>query len=359
MAAGTESQTQVPSIRWDNLTRLALDRIPLPFWATALLLGLIVLVEQMIEQSMLSPLNRLFLPSKLQLRLVLPALTVYMLMALKTLKTSALPKLAQLRPSVQIDDAAYDESVRDIVQTTPRAQAILLLVALTIVVAWFVVLRLPYPMMAGIQLPANLPLALLTIVAYTIFGWSGLCLVASSLRFGWGLGRLARQPLSVNVLDPENLLPFGRLSLRHSLTVAVTILLFVIPLGAPGDLVEYTVVLLASLASFSALVLPLWGVHSQMEAERANVAAHINNQLAQCQSSIMSANPLSGEALTGLADRTDKLVALRTTIHRSPTWPFRNLSSVVRVVLAALSPLLYFVLNEVIRTYILPILGID
>jgi hypothetical protein len=196
-------------------------------------------------------------------------------------------------------------------------------------------------------------------VAYTIFGWAGLCLVASSLRFGRGLGALARQPLTVNVLDNENLLPFGRLSLRHSLTVAATILLFVIPLGAPGDLVEYSVVALASLASLSALVIPLMGVHSQLEKERTKVATRINCQLAECQSRLMSTGDLTHQDLAELSDRADKLVGLRAIIHKSPTWPFRNLSSVVRVVLAAMSPLLYFILNEMIRTYILPIFGIE
>jgi hypothetical protein len=73
----------------------------------------------------------------------------------------------------------------------------------------------------------------------------------------------------------------------------------------------------------------------------------------------MSAGGLTGEALTELSEHTNKLVGLRAIIHKSPTWPFRNVSSVVRVVLAAMSPLLYFVLNEMIRTYILPILGIE
>jgi hypothetical protein len=96
-----------------------------------------------------------------------------------------------------------------------------------------------------------------------------------------------------------------------------------------------------------------------MEKARTKVAARINCQLAECQSRLMSAGGLTGEALTELSEHTNKLVGLRAIIHKSPTWPFRNVSSVVRVVLAAMSPLLYFVLNEMIRTYILPILGIE
>jgi hypothetical protein len=213
-------------------------------------------------------------------------------------------------------------------------------------------------MMANLRLPASLPQALLTITAYTIFAWAGLALVWSTVRFGWGLGSLAEQPLTINTLDPDNVLPFGRLSLRHSLTVAVTVLLFVIPLGAPGDLLEYSVLAAASLASLSALIFPLWGVHRQMGQARNRVTARISQELAGCQSRLMECADVSSDVLSELSERTEKLIGLRSTVYRSPTWPFRNASSAVRVVLAAMSPLLYFVLNEIVRTYVLPMLGI-
>jgi hypothetical protein len=234
----------------------------------------------------------------------------------------------------------------------------LLLAALAIIVAWFVIWGLPYPMIASVYLPANPAQAALTIVAYTIFTWAGLTLVWSTWCFGRGLGQLAAKPLAINALDPDNVLPFGRMSLRHSLTVAVTVLLFVIPLGAPGDALEYTVLIIASLASLGALVFPLWGVHRQMAHARDQLTARISQELAGCQSRLMTCNEVSNETLSELAERTGKLIGLRSTIHRSPSWPFRNASSAVRVVLASLSPLLYFVLNEIVRTYVLPMLGI-
>ena len=43
-------------------------------------------------------------------------------------------------------------------------------------------------------------------------------LVYSSLRFARGLGDLAESPLEVNVFDPDDLLGFGSLSVRHSVT---------------------------------------------------------------------------------------------------------------------------------------------
>jgi hypothetical protein len=359
MTASTGAPATAPGERWRPLADLALDRVPLPYWTMALLLGLVVLAEQAMEQAMLSDISRLFTPTNLALRLALPALTVYMLLALRALKRSALPQLAQLRPAVLIDDAAYDTAVQRIVHTSRRAEGVILLLALAIFLGWFVLLRLPYPMMAGLRLPANPLQALLSIVAYTIFAWAGLALVWSTLRFGWGLGRLAGQPLTINTLDPDNVLPFGRLSLRHSLTVAVTVLLFVIPLGAPGDLLEYTVLAAATLASLSALIFPLWGVHRQMGQARGHVTARISQELAGCQSRLMECADVSNAVLSELSERTEKLIGLRSMVYRSPTWPFRNASSAVRVVLAAMSPLLYFVLNEIVRTYVLPILGVQ
>lgn len=360
LPASTAVPALKPAARWQRLANLTLDRVPAPYGLTVFLLGGVVLAEQVMEQALLGPIERFLAPNSLRFGLALPALTIYMLLALKTLKHSALPQLAQLRPAVLIDDAAYDRAVQRIVQTSPRAEAALLLAALAITTAWFIVLRLPYPMMAAVPvyLPANLAQALLTVAAYTIFGWAGLTLVWSTWQFGRGLGQLARQPLAINALDPDNVLAFGRLSLRHSLTVAVTVLLFIIPLGAPGDLLEYSVLALATLASLSALIFPLLGVHSQMQQARGRITARISHELAGCQSRLMNGAEVSNELLNELAERTEKLIGLRSTVYRSPTWPFRNASSVVRVLLAALSPLLYFVLNEILRTYVLPMLGV-
>lgn len=358
MTASRGASTAAPGEQWRHLAELTADRLPLPYWAVALALGGVVWAEQAMEQAMLSDLSRLFTPNNLALRLALPALTVYMLLALRTLKRSALPQLAQLRPTVLIDDAAFDAAVQRIVQTSRRTEGILLILALAMVTAWFVLLRLPYPMMASIQLPGNPAQSLLTLIAYTIFSWAGLTLVWSTIRFGLGLGHLAEQPLAINALDPDNVLPFGRLSLRHSLTVAVTILLFVIPLGAPGDLLEYTVLAMATVASLSALILPLLGVHRQMSQARGHVTARISQELAHCQNRLMECVEVTNETLRDLSERTEKLMALRSAIYRSPTWPFRNASAAVRVLLAAMSPLLYFVLNELVRTYMLPLLGV-
>ncbi len=310
------------------------------------------------ERTALASMPTLITLSLVGKRLALPLLTVYMLLALKTLKTSALPKLAKLRPAVQVSDDEYANQVQRILFTSPRAEAGLLVLSLVVVWAWFAVLRLPFPLMTTVYLPSHPLQASLVIVAYTVFAWAGLTLVYSTTRFGFGLGGLAQRPLKVNVFDPNDLLPFGALSLRHSLTVALTVLLLIIPLGRPTEPSEYAVVLLASLASLSALILPLWGVHKQIGKARDAVASRISEELERSQVRLMEGSELDLAAATELANRTDKLVALRTTMYKSPSWPFRNASSILRVSLASLSPLIYFILSEMLRTYMLPLLGI-
>ena len=52
-----------PATRWRALTDLTLDRAPTPYALTALLLGAVVLVEQIMEQALLGPIDRFFTPS--------------------------------------------------------------------------------------------------------------------------------------------------------------------------------------------------------------------------------------------------------------------------------------------------------
>ena len=226
------------------------------------------------ERTLLGPLPNRLTAGLVERGLALPLLTVYMLLALKTLKTSALPQLARLRAAVQVSDDVYAGHVQRILYTNPRAEAVLLLSALAVVLAWFGVFRQPFPLVNAYLPPLPLQ-AILVIAAYTIFGWAGLTLVYSSTRFGLGLGALAKRPLKVNVFDPDGLLPFGGLSLRHSLTVAVTVLLLIIPLGRPTEPSEYAVVLLASLASLSALDSALVGrAQTNRKSARRGGVAH-------------------------------------------------------------------------------------
>jgi hypothetical protein len=58
-----------------------------------------------------------------------------------------------------------------------------------------------------------------------------------------------------------------------------------------------------------------------------------------------------------MAHRTATLSKLRDLIQQSPNWPFKDTAAVARAIVAVTSPLVYFVLNEIIRTYLFPMLS--
>ena len=112
-----------------------------------------------------------------------------------------------------------------------------------------------------------------------------------------------------------------------------------------------------SLASVLVLFIPLWGVHQQIAQAKERVLASIYRQLADIQSALLQGTEAKMENLAAQADRTGMLVQLRKLIQESPNWPFRDTAAVARAVAAALSPLIYFIITEIIRAYLLPILG--
>ena len=48
------------------------------------------------------------------------------------------------------------------------------------------------------------------------------------------------------------------------------------------------------------------------------------------------------------------LLTLRKVIDDSPNWPFRSEAAIVRAAIAAASPLIYFILNQLILRFLLP-----
>lgn len=345
--------------RWLVWTRLAVERLPVPYWIVIGAASALVLVAQLLAHTERDPGFSVLEPGVLLRLLALPVLTAYMMAMLRVLKRRAIASLCDLRPAVQIGDEAYDRLVYGTVRVNPRMEVALLAASAAVVVLLFAVLRSalpinPLPQLGRLYLSANPFIAVLTLASYTVFGWAGLELVLATVRFGRGLGALANQPLRVNVFDPTNLLPFGSLTLMHSLSVAGVIIGLLVTLGQPEFLIDYAVVILASLASVLALVAPLHGVRVQMLRAKAQALAHIHQRLAECQAVMLALQTHSPDALKALTTATDNLISLRKTVLAQPSLPFRNALAVSRVVLAALSPFAYFIANELIRAYVLP-----
>lgn len=347
----TAPPTQDNTLRWMPWTTLLIERIPLPYVVIVFLAALIVGAEQGLEFSIEVGTFQNLTPAmlvELARHLVLPVLTLYMLVSLKTLKGSTVHQLALLRPSVQVKDAEFDKHVHDMVYTNWRVEVASLVVSVLGVFLLFYVIDLPLELTTNVH-ARQFGLGTAFILApYVIFGWAFLILVFSALQLGRALGRLANCPLTVNIYDGGNLLPFGHIALIYSLAVVGVIIILLIGLGEPTQASSWLVIFLLSLSSLVALVIPLRGVNRQMREARHSELERIHAQLRAIHDKVLNDPNLEHPALAHMAERTSTLVNLRTVVLTTPTWPYRDTLMIVRAFAIAIAPLLYFILTQVI-----------
>lgn len=337
---------------------VGLQRLPAPYWLCIALCTGFLLFAQGVEYTLRGAgLEDFLVLDRLPQRLAVPLVFLYILVAMPTLKAYTVEALTLLRPVVRISDREYDAFMQRMVCIDVRLDLFLLLASTLLVVVLLAVLGLPTPMGGGVTyLPAVWWQAGTILLGYSLLGWVLLLLLFSSIRLGSGLGELAQKPLTVNVLDPTHLLPFGQLSLRHSLTLVGLILVLIIPLGRPTEMIDYLVIVELSLGSVLSLILPLRGVHRQIRRAKSLVLRHVSDQFYQIQTTLVNDQKIERNELETLSKNAGDLDQLRRLILATPTWPFRNMAATVRALLTAMSPLLYFLVTELMRTYILPLL---
>jgi hypothetical protein len=343
-------------LSWEEQARTFFERLPVPFPAALTLITLLVLGEQILEAGLLGSIAPSPVWQQVGVRLVLPVLSTYLLLTNRGLKRAVLDCLVRLQSSVRVSPEQYEQLVEKMIRPSRKVEALLLAVSSAVVLALFAWMGSPLPIYNLLSLPGN-PLAAGVILStYVLIGWLGLSLVYTGIQHAFYLSKLARYPLSINVFDPENLLPFGSISLLHSLVLAGVVVILRVLLGRPTSPASFLVITLASFGSLLALVLPLTGVYQQMRKAKIKALNNISDQLLQAQDVLLSLkNPLD-DGVTELNARTNALVNLRRTILESPNWPFRSNTAVARAVIAAMSPLIYFVLTELVRVYIVPFL---
>jgi len=339
---------------WSRWATFALERLPLPYGLIVAPAGVIALAEQALEYSLDDPTFSHLTAAAVTRLLVTPLMTIYILTFLKILKKGGVRALTELRPTVLISDREYDEHVRRMVGGDWRIELAVLAFVTVIVLNMFLVLRSDL-LNSQKTLPSSWPTAAFITANYVFLGWLLLTQVYCSIRHAIALRALAQRPLVVNVFDPANLLPFGRLSLLHSLPNMGVILIPLIIFGPPTE-AGYLVIAF-SLVGLLALFIPLWGVHKQIGQAKGRVVTSIYEQLTEIQNALLhgTGGKNFGD-VAEMADRTDALIALRKMIQESPNWPFKDTAEVARAILAVASPLVYFILNEILRAYLLPIL---
>lgn len=329
------------------------DRLPISY-AWVLVLAIVVAGgEQLLEMTLQTSQPT---PVTMVRRLLLPALAIYMLSMFKWLKLRTFEVLQALRPYVEIDDDTYSRYCRRMLHTSGRVQTVLLTLSVLLVTFAFVILRNPLPIAGRVYLPDNIFSSGVILITYSLLGWIGLLLVYISIENARILSSLGQRPLVVNALDPTPLLPFGQLSLLHSLAVVGITLVLLIALGQPSNLIDYLVIALTSLAGLLTLLLPIWGVHRQILAARNRLLLTICSELQAVQESLLSNTHPNTDELSQLTTRAEQLTKIQSLVLKSPTWPFRDAGSVIRAVLTAISPLTYFLLIEILRATILPLI---
>lgn len=340
--------------RWCRAPSTALERSPVPYGWLVLAVVLLGAIGQGVEFWLRDP-GWVQMRRNVTEGLAFVGVLAFTATHLRFAKLATARGLAALRPAVAVSDADYEAHVHRALYGRGRVEATLLGVSVLITLALF--LSPPRDLLAAAAgRPASALLIAYLIATYVVQGWLLLTLIYTAIRSVIGLGALARCPLGVNVFDTANLAPFSRLSLFFSLSLIGPVLIPLVLLGPPRQ----AGFLIAGLALLSLLLLfiPLWGVHRQIVAAKATTLGHLGAQLMAIQKELQgtSAAPGGTEALRGLAERTELLMELRKHVLGSPNWPFQNLGAALRAVIAAMSPLVYFILNELIQTYFFPVI---
>ena len=191
------------------------------------------------------------------------------------------------------------------------------------------------------------------LVQYSLVGWAVLTLVWTTVRRARALGRLSREPLQVDVFDTTNVLPLGNIALATALAPAGVVVILLFGFGAPSSPISWSLLVLVSLASLVALLLPLRGIHGQMEGAKDRALSDLNHRLRDSYAELRQADDVPPDGMAALRNRVATLIDLRRTVGEMTTWPFRDTIAFGRAVLIALAPLIYTVVNELIRVFVI------
>ena len=264
--------------------------------------------------------------------------------------------LDDLKEMLAIDERRFGRYARQLRGLRLLVDALLLVGSAIAVAILFILLSSSLPIDDAVTnlpmlLPTNALGALAVLAGYTVVGWTVVSLVASTIRRAITLGRLSGEKLDVDVFDTSNLLPFGNIALATALAPAGLIVILLVGFGRPSMLLSLSVLVLATLASVLALVLPIQGVHRQMADRKEAVLAELNARIREIYERQSASTVLDASETAIVSNRTATLVALRKTVGEMTTWPFRDTLAFGRALLIATAPLIYTVASELIKVF--------
>jgi hypothetical protein len=316
----------------------------------------IVAAGQLVEDMADSAPIQMLTPQVASRRWTVIALVFYELVISGVLNQTVRGSLESLRRVVKVDPERFRDYELRLQRWHLRADASVLLISGLIVVALFGVLRQELlsddPVThLGMHLPADPVSAAIVLAGYTILGWAGLRLLIITVRLARLLGRLSHEPLEINVFDTTALLPLGNIALAVALAPAGIIAVLLIGFGGPTSPVSWTTLLIATIASLLALLLPLRETHRQMAHAKYSALTVLGTRLRTIYDEV-SISPNSETTDTArILNITNTLIGLRNTALQMTTWPFRDTVAFGRAVLIASAPLIYTTLSELIKTF--------
>ena len=325
-------------------------------WLLPVIGAAIVFAGQLLEDLADGATLQMMPPTLLIQRWTVIALVAYLFGIWAVLQRTVDGSLAAVRPIVQIDDAAF-HAYELRMRTLPiRSDLVLLLASAVVTVTLFAVMRadllLDDPVTGAAQtLPLD-PIAAVTILAaYAVIGWAFLRLVFSIAALARFLGALTREPLRINVFDTSDLMPLGNIALVLALAPVGVIAILTIGLGRPTTPVSWSILVVATLATVLALLLPLLGVHRQMSAAKEAAAAALNGRITELYEAVSGPLPTEVEESARLSNATNAVIQMRKAVQEMKTWPFRDTLAFGRALLLATAPLIYTTLSELIKIF--------
>ncbi len=173
------------------------------------------------------------------------------------------------------------------------------------------------------------PLLLWQLARQALVGWLWARAITADLQLVRAFGRLAERLERVDLLDQRALLPFTRRGVRSVLgwmAASVVFSLFWLhPDAGQANLVGLLFLLGVAGAT---LLLPLWGIHCRLRAEKLAQLERVRDAIRSDQSALLGRPAPSPEA----AARLPALLAVEGRLMAVPEWPF-DTSSVLRIAL--------------------------
>jgi hypothetical protein len=310
------------------------------------------LVEDMADSSPIQMLT----PQAAARRWTVIALVLYELVIAGVLSQTVRRSLESLRRVVKVDRATFQEYERRMQGWGARQDVAVLLISGLIVALLFWVLRLELlsddPVTkVGTHLPTDPVRGGIVLAGYAVLGWAGLRLLIITTRLGRLLGRLSREPLEINVFDTTPLLPMGNIALAVALAPAGIIVVLLIGFGGPTSPVSWTTLVLATVASLLALLLPLRATHRQMAHAKYSALTVLGTGLRTIYDDVSISPNIETADTVKILNTTNTLIGLRNTALQMTTWPFRDTVAFGRAVLIASAPLIYTTLSELIKIF--------